>query len=279
MKSKRFIMLIMLFVFTLFIPLNVKASQKNNISLKTNVTYKNYDVTSDGKADSFKVQFKPRKYLRFYVNGKKVYSASAKDIFKIDIELSTLKNKKNFIHLKKIFYYDDLVQSDIFLTYSKGKFIKSTDVRSHMNGYDSLRNESFVQKVGADYIRVREQAFLYGVGIVQYYIDYKCSGSKLIPTSNTYNLTYKHPNPYFSNVKNIWTVKNTLHMQSEETADFFRVPCNDQCKIYKLRYSKDGESAMRFCKLISSSGKLYMPSLLYCPNSYCEAYFKESIYV
>lgn len=272
-KFKHFLAATFIFTFVLLSTTSVMAAQKSKIVISSNKTYKSYDVTSDGKKDKFLIKFKPEKYLYFYVNGKKCYSSNAKDTFRIQTELCTLKNKKTYIHLKKFSPINDYLSADVFLTYKSGKFITSVNTLSHMKGAHHGRFESFINKIGSNYIQIMERACFNDIGTLQYLVTYKQSGHKLVPTSKTYNITYKKPSAYFPLKKNKWTSTENFHLIDQENQVMFNNPWGDTFSLYKIKF--ENKTACVYMKNLNSG----LSGWYLCPNQYRGSYFLESVFI
>ena len=275
MKFKKFLFSILVMLCVVFFPATVHADQKRLIALSPNHTYTQYDVTSDGKHDKLEIAFLPYKKLQFYINGKKVYSSNAKNVFDIDIELCTLSNKKNYIHLKQITPVNDYLKSDIFLTYKSNRLVTAVNTLSHMKNVGHGRFECTVNKVTKSTIRTHEQVMFYGIGLIDYCVTYKPSGNKLVPTGNAFPLVYS------KSKKNFWTVATKLKITCLNHA-FISVPPGDNCKIYKIKFDHIvpwSYSPMVYMKFIKYDGSLYNSCWLSCPSNYTSKYFLESVYI
>ena len=272
-KTKHFMIAAAIFILGLFSTTSVMAAQKSKVTIKPNKTYTSYDVTGNGKKDKFLIKFSPEKYLRIYVNGKRCYSSNVKDAFAINAELCTLKNKKSYLHLKRISPMNDNLVSDVFMTYRSGKFVTSVNTLSHMNRASHGRYESFVDKVGSNYIRIMERALFYDVGIIQYYVTYKQSGYKLIPTGKTYPITYKKSSPYFPLRKNVWTASKDFCSFAPDGNDTFANSIGDKISLYKIRFI-DGMPEIYMKNIATGQFSWYI-----CPNEYSGRIFDESVFI
>lgn len=275
MKFKKFLLSTVIMLCVVFFPVTTHAAQKRLITLSPNHTYTQYDVTSDGKNDKLKIVFLPCKKLQFYINNKKAYSPNVKNVFDIDIELCTLSNKNNYIHLKQRTSANDYLKSDIFLTYKSGKLVTAVNTLAHTKNVNHGRFECTVSKVNNSTIRTREQIMFYGIGLVDYYVTYKPSGNKLVPTSNIFPLVYDESR------ENFWTTATKLKVTCLNHA-FISVPPGDNCKIYKIKFDRMvpwAYSPMVYMKFIKYDGSLYNSCWLACSNNYTSEYFLESVYI
>ena len=94
------------------------------IEVGSSKTFKQYDVTGDGKADTLKIKA-TKKSVEVYVNGKKTYTKKTKTFEDVMVSLYTLKGKKPMLALNSDWY------SQLFSTllqYKSGKFVQQINM-------------------------------------------------------------------------------------------------------------------------------------------------------
>lgn len=180
------------------------------IEVGSSKTFKQYDVTGDGKADTLKIKA-TKKSVEVYVNGKKAYTKKTKTFEDVMVSLYTLKGKKPMLALNSDWY------SQLFSTllqYKSGKFVQQINM-SNEKGFAFGRD----LKITADKITVNYQE-QYCIGNATFAYTYtKKSGKwssskygKFVPESyNESKITAIKNFPVYTSVnlkKKAFTVKS-----------------------------------------------------------------------
>ncbi|WP_373219426.1 hypothetical protein [Ruminococcus sp. 5_1_39BFAA] len=187
-KNKLYMILVLMFFSVLFIgnPHSVKAANPQVVKLKTNKTYKKYDITGDRKNDTLKIKISKHSTYGYYnslavvINGKTAYSFNNKYFYanspynEVDIRLYTLKNGKPFLFLYAQAENGDGPVCGVF-QYKSGKLKQIINFQTLFQGYGS--------HLSGDVISINGNKIT-----TEYYIMSYVLG----PCSVKYNYTYKN---------------------------------------------------------------------------------------
>ena len=163
------------------------AGSKAGASVKTlaeNKTYKSFDITGNGKADSIKVSVREKDGKLIYkllVNGNKKYTYSADPIMEeAEFKALTLKNGRTYIYIG-IYGWDD---QGVFGIYGmkNGKFCRLADL-NHVRGLDGYGYSltADVKAVNDNDITITyfQNSYLTGLISYDYVYTFKDGGLKL----------------------------------------------------------------------------------------------------
>ena len=163
------------------------AGSRAGASVKTlaeNKTYKSFDITGNGKADSLKVSVKEKDGKVIYkllVNGNKKYTCSADPIMEeAEFKALTLKNGRTYIYIG-IYGWDD---QGVFGIYGmkNGKFCRLADL-NHVRGLDGYGYSltADVKAVNDNDITITyfQNSYLTGLISYDYVYTFKDGGLKL----------------------------------------------------------------------------------------------------
>ena len=160
------------------------------VNLSMNTTYKGYDVTGDGKADTIRISsinYDDYYYegLKVTINGKKVLYNKKTYFYGVEAKLCTLKNGKVYLYLYNPCDNDDADYCGVY-QYQKGqlkcmlnmnKFCGSGKLGYHTNG--------LVKAVSGNEITVEMYQQNYELGGIRVCFVYKYSKGKLVKSSNS----------------------------------------------------------------------------------------------
>lgn len=255
----------------------VSAAQKSNITLKANKVYKNYDITSNGINDEIFVSdghVGGDYYISVYINGRNIWNKYAGPFTHPSIKLYTLKNGRNYMQIKCI-GENDQIKFDYLVTYKNGVLINSANLKAHRKDAWLGRYDSKLKKIGSNYITFTMQTQPGGIGMIEYPVTYKQSGYSMKPSSTIYKLSsFKHP---ILKSKNKWTCarsvtiytkaikgKKVATLKSGQKVNVVSVYYSNGNSYIKISYSKNGKTVSGWAK---------------CPNTWKNAFFKETIFV
>lgn len=188
------------------------------IEVGSSKTFKQYDVTGDGKADTLKIKA-GKKSVEVYVNSKKAYTKKTKIFESVTACLYTLDGKKPMLALNSDWYsqlYSTLLQ------YKSGKFVQQINM-SNERGFAFGRD----LKITADKITVNYQE-QYCIGNATFAYTYTKKGSKwncakygkFVPESSSESgITAIKNFPVYTSVnlkKKAFTVKNGTNVTVEK---------------------------------------------------------------
>lgn len=143
-------------------------------SLKANYTYKSFDITGDGKKDSFRIKRTSGydgcyKTCQLWVNGKMAYQIRG-DYFSTSSKLITLSNGKKYLYLYNVYANNDGPICAI-LKYKGGKFVKVVDFRK-LFAKHGIHSYGMVTGVNGNTIQVRAFTMSYTFGSSNYGLQY-----------------------------------------------------------------------------------------------------------
>lgn len=253
----------------------VSAAQKSNIALKPNVTYTRYDVTGDGKSDKIRINFKSGKQLSIDVNGKQRYKISTKYIWKINTNLLSFKGNRQFLKLKCQDFANDHISYDKLLCYKSGKIRVIGNLMSHRKSAYNMRHNSYIQKVGGDYVQFRMQSMPGGVGSIQYTVTYKLTDGALKLSGSTYPVTYKKCYNILLYGTNFWTTSSRLNMYSAVGGGkkMYTTGLYEACTVNKICFKNNHAYIYITAEDEDISGWVK------CPNSYTKKFFEQTLFV
>ena len=279
MKKKFAVFPVLFVLFSMtFCCYTVHAAQKNNITLKPNTTYTKYDVTSDGRADNVYISDGHAGsdfYISIYVNGRNIWNKYAGEFARPEIKLYTLKNGRNYLQVKCI-GANDHVEFDYLITYKKGAFTTSANLKSHVRGAWLARYNSKVKKIGTNSISFTMQTQPGGIGMIEYPVTYKQSGYLLKPTSSIYPLSYNFLHPYRGKINRWFAVKRFAgYSKAIGGKKIFTTNLYEQCMVNKIyfsnKYTYINVTVLRNGKKTSGWVK--------CPNTYKNPFFQETLFI
>ena len=184
-KSKKFLLMCMFLMgLMIFSALPVQAAAPKMYTLQTGKTYKQYDITGNGKKDKLKIvpvkgTYDFWKRLDIYVNDKKACSVS-KNFLSMSARIITLSNGRSFLCLRGEMENDISVFHGLY-QYRSGKiqqvvnFINTT--------YGRPVDEAAIYLNGNS-ITVRTEAMSYSLGYCTTEFTYKYQNGSLLRTSN-----------------------------------------------------------------------------------------------
>ena len=219
-------------------------------SLKADFTYKSFDITGDGKKDSFKIKQTGAGsdyYMgcQLWVNGKVAYQVKGL-YYSTSSKLITLSNGKKYLYLFN--ECDDHISPlCAILKYKNGKFVKVVDF---MKLFDKHGSHSYALIRGANGNNIKVKAFTmsYTLGTSDYELQYVYSGGTLKQKTKAARLLGAY---YTYNKTRCFTARKAINVYSStslSTVAFRLKKCDkimiDQCRItsnYMLLQVKFGK--------------------------------------
>ncbi len=205
------------------VSLAAQTQQKQLIKLKKNTTYKNYDVTGNGKANKFRYTVK-KGTLKVKVDGKLTYTCS--DTAKYTVNLCTLSNGKVYLNIAEEYNTEDQQrQNRLFKWNSSQKKWKEAAVLMQLPSkrYQTVRSD--ISDVTGKAITVTYTSMNYVTG--KFYWDrvYELQSGKIVTKrSNKMKANYQI----------------TTHKNSWKTSRRFNAYTKVNCKKKAFRV-KEGE--------------------------------------
>lgn len=177
-----------------------KAAVKNPslVELKSEKTYKKYDITGNKKKDTIKISIpkdKNNRYgtIKIVMNGKSQTLTRSKTSKKMRVFLVTLKNGKIYLWIQG----NTTNENDpwkCILQYKKGKFVKVADLSK--TAYNYTKNSSAkIVKVTGNSITVQQNITSTALADVTYQVIYAYKKGSLNKTSYSYKIVdaaYQH---------------------------------------------------------------------------------------
>lgn len=170
-----------------------KTKSKNpaRVTLKVGKTYTKYDLTGDGKADKIKITGKKSddiyEKVAVSVNGKKTVFRGDWMVWKVKLQILTLKNGKCYLWVKG--YGDDGDDPwEALYQYKKGKLVKSVDFKTYTNRY-AFHSSTDVIGISGNTITVKHDIMSSPLANMQCVYKYSYKKGALRRTSATGKIT------------------------------------------------------------------------------------------
>ena len=188
------ILILCISIMTILLPMECEASSAGVKTLKPDKTYKSFDITGDGKKDSFKI-VRCKKYgegayskVKILVNGKKAYEIGKTAYYRqtyypnfiyrtTRAKLITFRNGKKFLFLYCPYEEGGGMFCSI-LKYKNGKFKKVVDLINYIDIYGEYCSGSILG-VSGNTVRVKLAYASYTLGRSDYEMSFKYSGGTL----------------------------------------------------------------------------------------------------
>lgn len=193
--------------FFLKAPQTVLAANPQTVNLKTNKTYKSYDITGDKKKDTIRVDILKHSGYDYYdslsvkINGKTAYSFKNKYFYanngytEVSVKLYTLKNKKPFLYLYAQADNGDGAVCGVF-QYKGGKLKQIINFQTLFKSYGG-HNLGEVVSIKGNTITTRFYVMSYVLGpcYVQYKYTYKNGTLKRTSAITNFEKIYSYGKP------------------------------------------------------------------------------------
>lgn len=174
-------------------PLTSQAANPTEAGLQADVTYRNYDITGDRKADRILIKtIRKSSYggdygtgINVLINGKSAYRFNKEIFYSVNVRIYTLKNGKPFLYLYCAGDNDD--GPSMLLQYKSKKLKKVIDFQKMFSGYGNHPSGEVVS-VSGNSIKARFHLMSYTLGASQYTYTYKYKGGTLKRSSDTGNV-------------------------------------------------------------------------------------------
>lgn len=209
-------------------------------SLKANYTYKAFDVTGDGKKDSFRIKQSDvygGVYTRcqLLVNGKVAYQVRG-DYYSTSSKLITLSNGKKYLYLYNVCDNNDGPICAV-LKYKNGKFVKVVDFRKLFAKHGS-HSFGMVTGVNGNTIQVRAFTMSYILASSDYGLQYVYSGGTLKQKTKVARLLGAYPD---GKKTRCFTVKKAFNVYSSTSmsAVAFKLKKGDKIMINQCRITSN----------------------------------------
>lgn len=223
MKKQKGFKLVLLVLFwisgiILWHPQNVSAANPQMVKLKTNKTYKSYDITGDKKKDTIKINIPPKKSkyddyasLSVIINGKVAYSFKNQWFTGACARLYTLKNGKPFLYLYASGANGDGPVCAVF-QYKNNKLSKIINFQTLFKGY-GYHLYGDVMSISGNTITTeyRLSTYVLGYCTVRYKYSYKDGTLKRTSSTANFHETYsrgKKTRTFYAN-KNLTAYTST----------------------------------------------------------------------
>lgn len=277
MKKRMTWLSIGFFVFALLgifsMPAKAAQSGQSVYTLKPGVTYKNYDVTGDKKADKIVIKRTKGSYsytgLKILINGKTAYSFSNKDYYEFSVKLYTLKNKKPFLYIYASENDYDGPVCGLF-RYSGGKLKQAVNFQTLYK--DGCHQYGEVTKVSENTLTIKGFAMSWALGPMTYTYQYKYGNGTLQRTSKTGKIT-----SITTTTGSSWlTARKSINFYKSATATSKSSTIKAGTKV-KVTHCYTNGSNIRL-KVKTKSGKVgWIKSPKKAPSN-GRPYFKECFY-
>ncbi|HCT91254.1 MAG TPA: hypothetical protein DF613_07735 [Lachnospiraceae bacterium] len=203
-------LLVLAVMFAVPCSVEAKASAKK---LKVDKTYKNYDMTGDKKADTFRVSgdavdhgtYKEYKGYEVYLNGEKVLSDTGY-ILDITIYRLELKNGEVFAAIVPESNNGDVFGAAVYKYNNKEHKLKKLLDLYNMKKIGNHNNVSKIS-VSGNTIRVKHGVMSYSLASIGFSLDYQYKGGKLVQKSTQTKLT---ETTLKYQKKSYWTAKRSM---------------------------------------------------------------------
>ena len=219
-NKKNIFSVIWILVVCVFYSTNVKAGQKSIVDLKDGITYTQYDVTGDKKADQIYIWGK--KYdsafyqeHRVYINGKCLIDIKDGDL---GADAKILKFADGTTYLYLVLWEDNGDGIHGIYQYKNGKMIKKaapTDLLKNM-GYHEFLN---IEKIKGNTLFLTLGTYTNALGWLKFKVKYKCENNNLKVYGKTYEVKQyardskngsgvKSDRPYLTAARSLQAYKN-----------------------------------------------------------------------
>lgn len=255
-----------------------KTKNPSMMTLETNRTYQQFDITGDGKADRISFKLKPtysglvprQGYLKVYVNEKT--ALTLKDRYyqgdytgKYDVKLCTVNPEDIFLFVRAISCTDHCNFARLY-RYKNGKLQQMLDLKKIYKKIFLYRESMDVKEVTDRGIVFRWYGQAGAVGALNWTTTMAWNGYKFYRPSKICRVTEEDRN-------RSWTAERTFSVYRTaalKTKVFF-VKAGDKVKITHVY----NNSKRLFVRVVNKKGQAgWVP----CPNEYSK-YFKEAVYV
>lgn len=209
-------------------------------SLKANYTYKSFDITGDGKKDSFRIK-QTNAYggcymlCQIYVNGKVAYQIRGA-YYSTSSKMITLSNGKKYLYLYNVCDNNDGPICAV-LKYKGGKFVRVVDFRK-LFAKHGAHSFGMVTGVNGNTIQVRAFTMSYTLGSSDYGLQYIYSDGTLKQKTKVARLLGAYPD---GKKTRCFTVKKPFNVYSNTSLSTvaFRLKKGDKIMIDQCRITSN----------------------------------------
>lgn len=255
-----------------------KTGNPSMVTLQTNRTYQQFDITGDGKADQISFKVKPtysglvsrQGYLKVYVNGKTAlmlkdlyYKGDYTGIY--EMKLCTVNPEDSFLFVRTKSGTDHYNFARLY-RYKNGKLHQVLDLKKIYQNIFLYREFMDVKKVTDRGIVFQWYGQAGAAGALNWTTTLAWNGYKFYRPSRTCKVTEEER-------ERTWTAQRSF--SAYKTAALkkrvFLVKTGDSVKVTNVY----NNSKRFFIRIVNQKGQAgWVP----CPNEYSK-YFKESVYV
>lgn len=250
----QFLFVLAFAVILLVYPHKVQANPQI-VKLRTNKTYKSYDITGDKKKDTIKVKIHKNSRYDYYdsltvtVNGKNAYSFKNQFFYagpydNVDIILYTLKNGKPFLYLYAQADNGDGPVCGVF-QYKSGKLKEIINFQTFFKDY-GIHQSGEVVTINGNSITVRYYVMSFALGPCYVTYNYLYKNGTLCRTSNTANFekiySYgKITNTFISNkmitaYTSVSAKRKAFTMKKGAIVQVDKCYCNGKSFLIRVKY-------------------------------------------